>query len=123
MPNNYYKRLVLFLIGCIGTRSLVTYMVKVHPPKYRVVLAILLAIPALGFIYIYAFGLRKTGLEVAGGRIWWNKLRPFHACMYLLASYLVLTKNSKAYWAVLLDTLVGLVSFASYHLGFLKYYN
>ena len=123
MFDNYYQRLVLFLIGCIGTRLLITYVVKVHPPKYRIILAILLALPALGFTYIYAFGLRKTGLEVGGDRIWWDKLRPFHACMYFLASYLVLTRNSKAYWALVIDTLIGLISFASYHLGFLKLYN
>ena len=49
-----YKRILLFLIFCIGTRSLLTYSVFVHNKKYKDVLRNILLIPAIGFAFIHA---------------------------------------------------------------------
>ena len=58
------KRIILFLLGCMGTRAGLTYFVKNNYEKYREILVFLLLIPAIGFTYIYANDLRKTGREV-----------------------------------------------------------
>lgn len=113
-----YKRILLFLIFCIGSRSLITYSVMVHDKQYKNVLRNLLLIPAIGFAYIYANDLRKTGGEVFGAKIWWNDLRPFHSLMYFLTAYYVHIEHPKAFYPVALDTLVGLRFFFRYHFGY-----
>lgn len=117
--NDIHKRLVLFLIGCMGARSGLTYIIKHHTIQYKLFLVVLLMIPAIGFSYIYLNDLRKTGGEVFGGKIWWNNLRPFHAIMYFTSAVMVYIQNKKAYYVVGLDTLVGLISFILFHTGYI----
>ena len=109
------RRLVLFLIGCMGARTGLTYIVKHHAHAHKNALASLLLIPAFGFAYIYMNDLRKTGAEVFGDRIWWNDLRPFHALMYFVTAALVHTRTNKSHYPIALDTLVGLLSFTYHH--------
>ena len=82
--NDIQKRFLLFIIGCIGTRSLFVYVAKNAGPKYLPLLGYLALLPAIGFIYIYLTGSRKTGAEVFGEKIWWNDLRPLHSLIYLI---------------------------------------
>ena len=113
--NNIQKRFALFLIGCIGTRLLFVYIAKHIGLKYLPYLGFLALLPAIGFMYIYIFGARKTGAEVFGEKIWWNDLRPLHALFYTLFAIMAITKNRMAWIWLLLDVLVGLVSFLVYH--------
>ena len=46
-------RILAFLIGCIGTRTLFVYVAKNAGQKYLPLLGYLALLPALGFIYIY----------------------------------------------------------------------
>jgi Na+/H+ antiporter NhaC len=71
-----YKRFLLFLIGCIGTRILFVIIAKNIYNKYLPYLGYLAMVPAIGFIYIYLTNSRQTGAEVFGGKIWWNNIRP-----------------------------------------------
>ncbi len=113
--NNIQKRFLLFLIGCIGTRLAFTLLAKNISLRYLQYLGYLATIPAIGFLVIYFLGLRKTGLEVMGDRIWWNGLRPVHGLFYGLFSYLAITRNPEAWIALLSDTLLGLFSFLYHH--------
>ena len=61
--------------------------------KYLQLLGYLAIIPAIGFSYIFLTGSRKTGIEVFGSKIWWNKLRPLHAILYGLFAYNAINKN------------------------------
>jgi|TARA_B110000971_G_scaffold221140_1_gene267074 hypothetical protein len=115
--NNKMKRMGLYLVGCMGARSTLTYIVKNHPDKYKNILTAMLLIPAIGFAYIYLNGLRKTGGEVFGDKIWWNNLRPVHSILYLITAILVFLKNKKAFYVLAVDTLIGLVAFTLYHSG------
>jgi len=63
------KRIILFLFGCIFIRFLLVLLAKKIPKKYLPIMGYIALIPALGFSYIYLFGLRKTGPEVFGGKI------------------------------------------------------
>ena len=112
---NIQKRILLFLIGCMGARTALTYTVKNYGLKYRLLISFILLIPALGFTYIYMNDLRKTGAEVFGQQIWWNDLRPFHALMYFIGSYMVYKGKEEAYWPIAFDTMVGLFSFLNFH--------
>lgn len=113
--DTFHKRLLLFLVGCIGTRSLLVYIAKnvsIQNLKYMGYLALL---PAFGFMYIYLTGSRQTGPEVFGGKIWWNDLRPVHATLYALFSYNAITGNPNAWIYLLVDVVFGLISFIIHH--------
>lgn len=113
--NDIQKRFVMFLVGCIGMRLLFVYIAKMTNPNYLPYLGLLAILPAIGFTYIYLTDSRKTGLEVIGGKIWWNKLRPIHALLYALFAYYAINKNNIAWVFLLIDVAFGLLSFIIYH--------
>ena len=113
--NDIQKRFLLFLIGCIGTRTLFVLIAKNASSKYLPLLGYLALLPAIGFIYIYFTGSRKTGAEVFGEKIWWNDLRPLHSFIYFLFAYNAIIGNSKAWIYLLIDVIIGLISFLIFH--------
>lgn len=113
--NDIQKRFLLFLVGCIGARTLAAYTAKVAPAQYLPYLGYLALLPAMGFAFIWATGARKTGAEVFGARIWWNDLRPVHSVLYFLFAYWAI-KGVRAAWLFLLaDVCIGLGAFLGYH--------
>jgi hypothetical protein len=113
--NTIYKRFILFLIGCIGSRLLLVYIAKNISTDLLKYLGYILLLPAIGFSYIYLTDARKTGAEVFGDKIWWNNLRPFHAILYFLFSYNAIIGNKKAWIYLFIDVIFGLTSFFIYH--------
>ena len=113
--NDIQKRFLLFIIGCIGTRSFFVYFAKNAAPKYLPLLGYLALLPAIGFMYIYLTGSRQTGAEVLGDKIWWNNLRPIHSLLYFLFAYNAIIGNNKSWMYLLLDVIIGLVSFLVFH--------
>ena len=113
--NNIQKRFLLFLIGCIGTRSLFVLIAKNISIKYLPYLGYLALLPAIGFIYIYLTNSRTTGTEVFGEKIWWNNLRPLHSLLYFLFAYNAINGNKQAWVYLLIDVLIGLISFLNFH--------
>ena len=113
--NTIQKRFLLFLVGCIGSRSLLVLLAKIANTTYLQYLGYVALLPAIGFFYIFLTGSRKTGAEVFGGKIWWNDLRPVHGLLYLLFAYNAITGNSFAWVYLLIDVLIGLTSFLVFH--------
>ena len=113
--NNLQKRMLLFLIGCIGVRSLFVVIAKYINTTYLKYLGYLALLPAIGFIYIYLTGSRKIGGETFGEKIWWNNLRPVHAILYLLFAYNAIRGNKQAWIYLFVDVLIGLISFSIHH--------
>ena len=111
------KRLLIFLIGCIGTRVLLMYYAKVTNLETLQYLGYLSIIPALGFFVIYFGNLRKTGIETGGNIIWWNDLRPVHGLLYSLFAYNAIMKNSSSWIYILIDVIIGFTSFIVYHVN------
>lgn len=109
------KRFLLFLIGCIGARTLFVLIAKNINIKYLPLLGYIALLPAIGFTYIYLTGSRKTGAEVGGKKIWWNKLRPIHAGLYFLFAYYAINKTRCAWKYLAVDVIFGLIAFLSYH--------
>ena len=116
--NDTQKRFLLFLFVCIGTRSLFVYLAKNANKTYLQYMGYLSLLPAIGFFYLFLTGSRKTGAEVFGDKIWWNNLRPIHGVMYLLFAYNAIKGNNFAWVYLLVDVILGLVSFLIFH-----YYN
>ena len=112
------KRFLLFFFGCIGTRSLLVYLAKNANSTYLRYMGYLALLLAISFFYLFLTDSRKTGAEVFGDKIWWNNLRPIHGFLYLLFAYNAIIGNKFAWIYLLIDVIVGLVSFLSFH-----YYN
>ena len=119
--NDIQKRFSLFLFLCITIRSFLVYLAHKlkDNSKYLKIMGLILLFPAIGFLYIYFTNGRKTGREVFGGKIWWNDLRPIHGIIYILFSLFALvnnkTMNNNAWIFLLIDVILGLVSFLVYH--------
>ncbi len=111
------RRLLLFLIGCIGTRAALTYTAAVAGPTLLTYMAVGTAAISIGFMAIYLFGLRPTGPEVFGERIWWNDLRPIHAAFYGLFAVCAFMGVSRAWMLLAADTTLGLGAFLYHHFG------
>ena len=109
------KRFLLFIFGCIGMRTLFVVIAKIIDIKFLPYLGYLALVMTAGFIYIYVTGSRKTGVEVFGDKIWWNDLRPVHAFMYGLFAYNAINKNPNAWIFLLIDVIIGLISFLIFH--------
>ena len=113
--NTIQKRFLLFLIGCIGTRAFFVYLAKNANRTYLQYMGYVSILPAIGFFYLFLTGSRTTGAEVFGDKIWWNNLRPIHGLMYLLFAYNAIRGNPLAWIYLLLDVIIGLVSFLFFH--------
>jgi hypothetical protein len=113
--NNLKQRIVLFLIGCIGIRSLFVIIAKNINTNYLKYLGYLALLPAIGFMYIYLTGSRRTGPETFGEKIWWNNLRPIHSFLYFLFAYNAIIGNEQSWLYLLADVIIGLISFLTFH--------
>jgi hypothetical protein len=116
MMNAIQKRFLLFLIVCIGLRSFFVYLAKTLPNEYLRIMGFISLIPASGFLYIYLTGIRETGEEVFGDKIWWNDLRPIHSFLYFCFAYFAISEKHNIAWKFLLaDVILGLSSFLFHH--------
>jgi len=114
--NTLYKRFLLFLIGCIGTRLLLVHIAKTSTIDVLRYMGYIALLPAFGFIQIYLTDTRKTGPEVFGDVIWWDALRPIHSLLYLLFALNAINGNKDAWIYLMIDVTLGLVSFLTYHM-------
>lgn len=116
--NSIQKRILLFLLGCMGARFGLTYLASrgAQNPKWISTALTLGAVTlGVGFWTIFLLGLRRTGPEVFGDVIWWDALRPVHGSLWLLFAALSWRGNPDAWIVLLADTVLGLVSFLWHH--------
>jgi hypothetical protein len=113
--NNTQKRFLLFLFGCIPTRLALVYLAKNISINYLPILGYIVLVPAIGFIYLFLSGSRKTGPETFGDKIWWNPIRPIHSLLYFAFAYNAIHKNKNSWIYLLVDVIFGLFSFLIFH--------
>lgn len=101
------NRIFVFIFGCIGLRLLLALIVKNLKSIYLPYLSIISLIPAIGFLLIFVTGSRKTGFE-AGGKIWWNYMRPIHSLLYFLFSFYALNQDTNSWKILFLDAILGI---------------
>ena len=94
---------------------LFVYLAKNANKTYLQYMGYLSIFPAVGFIYLFLTGSRKTGPEVFGDKIWWNDLRPVHGLLYLLFAYNAIKGNDFAWLYLLIDVIIGLIAFLLFH--------
>lgn len=107
-------RLALFLVGCIGVRTLFVVIAKKSSVERLPYLGYLALLPVLGWTWILLTGSRQTGFE-AGGKIWWNDLRIVHLTNYLLFAILAIKKDKNAWMLLAFDVIIGLIAFLHHH--------
>jgi hypothetical protein len=112
------KRIIVFLFGCILTRTILVLMAKNLNKEYLKIMGYL-AIPiGVSFWYLYLVGNARADaqLEWLGDKkIWWDDLRPVHGSLYLLfAVYAIQQKNCS--WIILAaDVMIGLIAWLVHH--------
>lgn len=117
------RRYALFLGGCIPLRAIIAYVAFIASAKTLRYMGYLALLPAIGFIYIFLTGSRKTGAETGGAPIWWNSLRPVHAMFYLAFAYLAVSGDRENAWKLLAaDVVLGLSAFLAHHVGNLRFH-
>lgn len=115
MFNLYKIRFYIFLIGCIGSRTLFTVLSRYASSWFLMILGIIALIPVYGWFYIIFFSPRDTGFEVFGELIWWKKLRYIHMCLWAFFAYLAIRGNPSAWIVLAVDTVLGMSSFFIHH--------
>ena len=110
-----HARWLLFLFGCIGTRTALTYLSYIASPTLLRTLGVFALIPAIGFWFIYLKGLRRTGGEVFGAPIWWDHLRPIHGTLWGIFALLAIFGWPQSWKVLAVDTLFGLGAFLIHH--------
>jgi hypothetical protein len=100
---------------CLLARTGAALLAKWAPRHWLPWMGTLALLPAAGFFSIYAMGWRQTGVEVGGGRIWWNDLRPVHGALYLAFAVLALRRSALAYVPLALDVVVGLIAYLGHY--------
>tara|TARA_Y100000996_G_C22475549_1_gene623946 strand:- start:70 stop:423 length:354 start_codon:yes stop_codon:yes gene_type:complete len=112
------NKTLLFLIGCLGVRFGFAFLAKSLSLDFLKQISFIAVFPAIGFLYFYFTDTRRVGRE-AQGPIWWNKLRPIHAFMYLLFASYAFKKEKFAWMVLFVDACLGfLFWFMHYKLGF-----
>ena len=106
---NNKNRIYVFFIICIGVRIFLSIVSKNINIKYLPILGYIALIPAIGFLIIFITGSRKTGFE-AGGKIWWNHMRPIHSILFFIFAKLAINMDKNAWIVLLLDALLGIIS-------------
>lgn len=118
---------IAFLTLCIPIRLILVYFVyNLHSRlsgnvvskslcQYRLWTLVFLTVIGFGFLTIYHFGLRKTGLETGGRPIWWDQYRPLHGFLFLLSAFLLSRNHSLAYLPLLLDVILGLLVWTQHY--------
>lgn len=102
------NRAYVFLLGCIGFRLFLSYVVKNLKPAYLPIAGAIALKPAIAFLILYLFDLRKTGIE-AGGKIWWGQIRPIHTALLSLFAFYAFRHNKHAWKILVVDAIVGIV--------------
>jgi hypothetical protein len=112
------RRIVVFLLGCILSRTLLTVLAMKIDPVYLPYMGYIAFAVAVSFFYLYIFGnARADGqLEWLGdAKIWWNDLRPVHGGLFMLFAALAVKQSPNAWMVLALDTLVGLTAWLFHH--------
>ena len=111
--NDFQKRFLMFIFGCIVVRSIIAYIAKVMNPEYLPYVAVIFLFGAIRFIYL--FFTNPTGPQFLGKDIWWNNIRPIHFVLYLAFAITAFMKLSYSWIFLALDVIVAFSSFIIFH--------
>ena len=104
------QRILYFLLGCIGVRSILAVSPIYIPENMLLILGIITIIIGTSFLFLYFTNGRMNAPE-GGGVTWWAKYRLIHGLLYVTASIYLFQKQRTAWIPLTIDLLLGLVVF------------
>jgi len=107
------RKIIPLFVACMIARLTLAYLARVAPFRWLRIMGIVAIFPAIGFMYLFLSGARKTG--AFGQNIWWNPFRPIHAILYGLFAYFAIHGNRNAWIFLFVDAMVGLGGFLTHH--------
>ena len=119
------ERMLTFLIGCLGTRSLLAYIAYYaednNIDSLQILLGVLAIFIGIGFITIWLFGneLANDQLKVwkdKDDKLWWNNFRIVHGIIYILFGIFSLMEIQGAYKLLIIDLILGLLLWIMHHI-------
>jgi hypothetical protein len=108
-----HKRILLFVVGCIGIRTFFVITAKNINKDYLPYMGYIAVLISISFIYQFIKKERIIG--AFNNEIWWDKLRPIHAINYGVFAYMAINKSSNAWIPLLFDVIIGLTAHLYYH--------
>ncbi len=114
--NDIQRRILLFLVGCIGIRTLFVFSAKNINRDYLPYMGYIAALISFGLAYIFITNSKGKGTKGAfGGEVWWYNLRPIHAINYAIFAHMAINKSPNAWIVLLIDVVIGLIAHLYYH--------
>lgn len=106
---------IIFLLFCLPARYLLVKYTASVPDAHAILFGTVLAAVGLAFLYLFLSGSRLDAPEAGGSGTWWNRLRPIHGILYLLAGIVLIAGYSKQVAATCLwiDLFIGAVAHIS----------
>jgi hypothetical protein len=108
------KRIVYFLLGCIGVRTILAISPLYLDKSLFYMLGTITMIIGTSFLYLYFFNGRMNAPE-GGGVTWWANYRLIHGLLYICASIYLFQKKRLAWLPLTIDVLLGLILFIINH--------
>ena len=115
-----HKIYLRFLGLCIPSRISLIFLSRYLKDKktLKYIFNVITLCIGIGFLYIYFFGSKAADsqLEWAGKEtVWWNDIRIAFGLNYLFFSYFYFKNNDNSWYFLLLDVVLGLLSFLNHH--------
>ena len=104
------ERILYFLIGCMGIRSIIAILPLYIPKKWLPVLGLLILVIGVSFLYLY-FSNGRMDAHEGGGVTWWANYRLIHGLLYLCASIYLIQQKRLAWIPLTIDVLLGFILF------------
>lgn len=104
------QRILYFLLGCIGVRSILAVSPIYIPENMLPILGIITITIGTSFLFLYFTNGRMNAPE-GGGVTWWAKYRLIHGLLYVTASTYLFQKQRTSWIPLTIDLLLGLVVF------------
>ena len=104
------QRILYFLIGCIGFRTVLAITPLYIPENMLPLLGIITITIGTTFLFLYFTNGRMNAPE-GGGVTWWANYRLIHGLLYLTASIYLLNRDRTAWIPLANDVFLGLVFF------------
>ena len=104
------QRILYFLLGCIGVRSILAVSPIYIPENMLPILGIITITIGTSFLFLYFTNGRMNAPE-GGGVTWWAKYRLIHGLLYVTASIYLFQKQRTSWIPLTIDLLLGLVVF------------
>lgn len=110
------RRATLFIVGCIGLRTLFAVIAKRAPPERLEQLGYVALIPAMALLVLWLTDGRAE-TAAAGGTTWWMHWRVVHAAFYFSFARMAIAQEKQAWMPLAADAVLALGLWGTHRVG------